>query len=97
MAASSTQGCPCGAREVCVASVVTYRTAYRKVGGQIQRQCFHNFPVLPVELHQKVSIFVDIDSSEESQTTSFTAEPTPFRSGAASVPPVHLRDLENIP
>ncbi|KAK6013334.1 hypothetical protein OSTOST_21380, partial [Ostertagia ostertagi] len=46
--------------------------------------------VQPIELHQSVSVFVDIDSPKEGQANSLAGEPACFRGTAASVPPVHL-------
>ncbi|KAK5980752.1 hypothetical protein GCK32_004243 [Trichostrongylus colubriformis] len=50
--------------------------------------------VLPVEMHQSVSVFVDIDSPEEGQTMSSAIEQKPFRGSASSVPPVHLDETK---
>ncbi|EYC20042.1 hypothetical protein Y032_0023g838 [Ancylostoma ceylanicum] len=44
---------------------------------------------LPIELHQSVSVFVDIDSPEEKIKPSSIAESI-TRGSAASVPPVHI-------
>lgn len=52
--------------------------------------------VLPTELRQSVSVFVDIDSPEDKKPSFIAAlsEPPFARGSTASVPPVHLEDLK---
>ncbi|WKY14840.1 hypothetical protein Q1695_000395 [Nippostrongylus brasiliensis] len=47
--------------------------------------------VLPIELHQSVSVFVALDSPEEIKKSSFGSDSLCNRGSASSVPPVHLK------
>ncbi|VDM74314.1 unnamed protein product [Strongylus vulgaris] len=65
-----------------------------------QSICVDLFPALPLELHQRVSVFVDIDSPEEKSKPVVASAGTNLknlqvllesaRGSAASVPPVHI-------